>query len=114
MTTKIDRAELRRLCSEAIHHPDSVVRRERDQEIGQDAVTNILDLLDSLEAAEAREKRLREALRPFAFYAEQRSRKPFNGMDDVINGIHVGTEWEAEIRLSHCEAARAALAETAP
>jgi hypothetical protein len=52
---------------------------------------------------------LREALEPFARYAEMREAKPLRGLDDVIHGIHPGSEWAAELRLSHCEQARAAL-----
>jgi hypothetical protein len=33
-----------------------------------------------------------------------RDEKPFNGLDDVIHGIHTGTEWAAELRLSDLRA----------
>lgn len=53
--------------------------------------------------------RLRAALAPFARYAEMRTLKPFIGLGDAIHVIHTGSEWEAEITLTHCLAARAAL-----
>jgi hypothetical protein len=64
-----------------------------------------------LRGAEAIEEvaRLRAALEPFARYAEMREAKPLRGLDDVIHAIHTGSEWEAELRLSHCIKARAAL-----
>lgn len=64
-------------------------------------------LLDDRDAEIAR---LRAALEPFARYAEMRAAKPFVGLGEEIHAIHTGTEWEAEITVSHVNAARAALA----
>lgn len=50
---------------------------------------------------------LRTALKPFARYAEMRSAQPLSGLGDIIHCIHTGSPFEAEIRLSDCEAARA-------
>lgn len=33
-------------------------------------------------------------------YIAMRDAKPFRQMDDVIHSVHIGTEWEAELRLS--------------
>lgn len=33
-------------------------------------------------------------------YLAMRDEKPLRQMDDVINAIHTGTDWEAELRLS--------------
>ncbi len=52
-----------------------------------------------------------ETLKPFANYAEKRAAKPFMGLDDIVHGIHTGTEWEAEIRLSDCDRAAKLLKE---
>lgn len=48
---------------------------------------------------------LEAALAPFAAYAEKRLAQPVKGLGDVIHTIHGGTEWEGEIRFSHCLAA---------
>lgn len=53
---------------------------------------------------------MREALEPFAKYAEVRERQPMLGLGDDIHVIHSGTDHECAISLSHCKAARAALA----
>jgi len=54
--------------------------------------------------------RLREALQPFAVFAEKFAAKPINNLDDRFYSIHDGTKWQAELRRSHCDTARAALA----
>jgi hypothetical protein len=53
-----------------------------------------------------RVKELEAALRPFANYAEKRDAKPLRGIGDSIHCIHTGTEYEAEITLTHCRHAR--------
>jgi hypothetical protein len=58
-------------------------------------------------------RRLREALAPFAKFAELWEAKPLSGMDDIIYRIHAGTEWDAELRLSDCQKAREILDENA-
>jgi hypothetical protein len=55
-------------------------------------------------------KELVEALKPFALFAEKYDAKPLRQLDDRIYGIHAGTEWEAELSVSDCRKARAALA----
>lgn len=57
----------------------------------------------------ARLRRAEEALKPFARFAEQFDRMPMNGIADAFYGIHFGTEYEAELKLSDCRRARAAL-----
>jgi hypothetical protein len=52
----------------------------------------------------------REALGPFAKFVERFDAMPIRKQDDVLYGIHTGTEWEAEIRLSDLRKARALLA----
>lgn len=54
--------------------------------------------------------KLRRALQPFAEFAKQYARKPMRQQHDILHAIHAGTEWEAEIRISYCEEARACLA----
>lgn len=49
------------------------------------------------------------ALRPFADYALKRAAMPLNGLGDVLHAIHIGTEWEAEVTLTQCNAALALL-----
>lgn len=56
-----------------------------------------------------RAKRMEEALRPFAAFAEAWESKPLSGMDDGVYRIHAGTEWEGVLRLSDCRKAREAL-----
>lgn len=53
---------------------------------------------------------LLEALRPFAAYADARDRQPLLGLGNSIHVIHAGTEFEFELKLSDCYAARAAIA----
>jgi len=48
---------------------------------------------------------LEAALRPFAVYADARLRMPLNSLGDSVHTIHGGTEYEAEIKFSHCLAA---------
>ena len=55
---------------------------------------------------------LAERLKPFAEFARAFDAKPIRGLDDRLYGIHTGTEWEGELKLSDCRAARAALART--
>ena len=62
-----------------------------------------------IERLTAEIERLRAALRPFADYADARDAIPMTGLGDVIHGIHCGTPYGYELRLSHCKAARAAL-----
>lgn len=57
----------------------------------------------------ARVQRLEEALRPFAFFSAQYDRQPLRGQDDSFYGLHVGTEYEAILKLSDMQKARAAL-----
>lgn len=53
------------------------------------------------------------ALEPFAKFAEQWNRKPIKTIGDDVYTIHTGTEYEASLRRSDCEQARAALVEPA-
>lgn len=53
-----------------------------------------------------RAERLEEALAPFAHFADQYERAPLRGAADTLYGIHTGTEFEAELKLSDCRAAR--------
>ncbi len=84
---------------------------------------SMLEIVDETLIAETKLEtelaRLREenremvvALQPFAVYAEKRAAKPIKNLGDSVHAIHTGTEWEAEITLSDCEAARAILART--
>lgn len=74
------------------------------------------EVLDAERAAHAETKAQRDAalraLRPFARFAEQWDRQPLSRIDDNFYSIHTGTEYEAELRLSDCRAARAILAAT--
>jgi hypothetical protein len=66
------------------------------------------------ERARAREARLEAALRPFAEFARRFALKPIPNAAraDILYGIHAGEEaLEADVRLSHCCAALAALEE---
>jgi hypothetical protein len=58
-------------------------------------------------------RRLRDALAPFARFAEQWNRNPLRGIDDVLYAIHAGAD-RAEIRLSDCRRALAALRPSSP
>jgi hypothetical protein len=53
-----------------------------------------------LMALRKRVQELEEAIKPLAFFARQWQRQPMRGMDDVIYAIHMGTEYEAELRRS--------------
>lgn len=46
-----------------------------------------------------------EALRPFAKHWKSFKSKPMRGMGDDFHGLHMGTEWESEIKWSHFQAA---------
>lgn len=59
-------------------------------------------------------KRLREALEPFARFADAWDAQPLGGVADQVYTIHAGTIYEASLRLSDCRAARQALAPTRP
>jgi hypothetical protein len=61
------------------------------------------------EKAEAELVRLREALRPFALFAEKWDIKPLRGISDEFYAIHAGEDGAA-LRLTDCRKARAALA----
>jgi len=67
---------------------------------------------DMAEHARRLERQRDEAvalLRPFAEFAEKWKQKPLSAIGDAVYGIHAGTEWEAVLRRSDCEAARAFL-----
>ncbi len=59
-------------------------------------------------------ERLREALTPFATFADAFDTKPISNLHDELYGIHggdsCGDDGGASLRLSACRAARAALA----
>jgi hypothetical protein len=50
-----------------------------------------------------------EALETFSHYSAIRSAKPLLGLGDIIHGVHHGSEWEANIKLSDCDNARTVL-----
>src|SRR5262245_11996728 len=50
-------------------------------------------------------KGLREALEPFAKFAEAFDAQPIRGLHDEMYNIHTGTQWEASLRLSDCRRA---------
>jgi len=54
------------------------------------------------------------ALEPFAYFIEQYKRQPFRNQDDVYVSIHLGSEFEAKIRLSDMEKASEALSKLPP
>jgi hypothetical protein len=62
-----------------------------------------------VEALEAENARLREALEPFAHFADQWNKQPLRGIADTVYVIHLDTEYEAAFRLSDCQIARRAL-----
>ena len=41
-----------------------------------------------------------ESLHRIKRYIQMRDEKPIKHSHDIINGVHAGTEWEAELRLS--------------
>lgn len=69
-------------CNTVLRNPD-----------GPEAATALTSLIEENE-------RLREALKPFAQFVERFDNKPLRTLDDELYAIHVGTEWEASIRLS--------------
>lgn len=70
---------------------------------------------DELKALEGRVRALEDALRPFALFAERFDANPLRGISDTLYGIHGGCEGkEAELRLSDCRNARAALVGETP
>lgn len=75
-----------------------------------DASIELTQIQDALDAKDREIARLRDALKPFAFFAEQWERRPLRGIADELYGIHAGTEFEAGIRLADCRKAREALA----
>ncbi len=73
------------------------------------AQEDLNDARDEISKLEATNDALVEALEPFAAFADAFEAKPLSGLDDVIYKIHAGTEWEASIRRSDCNKARAAI-----
>jgi hypothetical protein len=73
-------------------------------------LADIEKLATALRQLREENARLREALQPFAVFAEKFAAKPINNLDDRFYSIHDGTKWQAELRRSHCDTARAALA----
>ena len=79
------------------------------------ALRSVLAWVASGDAHPDHEKAVQEleamiaSLQPFAHYARMRAAKPLRNAAGVIHGIHSGTEWEAEITIQDCEAARKAL-----
>lgn len=49
-------------------------------------------------------KEVEEAAGRIERYVAMRDAKPLNNLDDLIHGIHTGTEWAAELRLSDLRA----------
>lgn len=64
---------------------------------------------DRLAAMRDRIKVLEAALEPFAIYSEKRDAMPLKGCGDAVSIIHPGTDYAAEITLTDCRRARAAL-----
>lgn len=60
-------------------------------------------------ALRSRVAKLEAALRPFAKYARARAAQPLRGLGDTIHLIHPGSPHEAELTLTDCNAALAAL-----
>lgn len=54
------------------------------------------------------------ALEPFAHFIKQYKRQPLRGQDDVYVSIHLGSEFEAQIKLSDLEKASDALSKLPP
>lgn len=69
--------------------------------------------LAQMARASARVAELEAALRPFALFAERFDAVPMRGLDDVLYSIHGGegapSGKGADLRLSNCRRARAAL-----
>lgn len=62
---------------------------------------------------EAENAALREALKPFARFAEVWNHKPLGGSGrNPFYEIHVGTEWHGELNLRDCETAQRLINET--
>ena len=79
------------------------LRQRMDDTKGSDviAVLRNTELIPLLEAAETLERIAKsEACQRLLRYVEMRTAKPMNQLGDVVHGIHTGTEWEAELRLS--------------
>ncbi len=64
---------------------------------------------DEIERLRSLLKEAGEALEPFSHYSAMRSAKPLLGLGDIIHGVHHGSEWEANIKLSDCDNARTVL-----
>jgi len=72
----------------------------------KDAVDLCRRTKDTFEKLTTRIAELEGALQPFAYFAEQYDRQPLRGVADTLYGIHTGTEFEAELTLTACRAAR--------
>jgi hypothetical protein len=57
--------------------------------------------------------RMEDALQPFADFIEKFDEKPLR-LDDEFYAIHVGTEWEARLKLSDLRKAKEVLHEEMP
>ena len=79
-----------------------------------EAVQALRDAADALEQKNVRIAELEAALKPFADFAEKLdaklAAKPMRSLGDNFYGIHIGTDFEAELTLTDLRRARAALA----
>ena len=63
------------------------------------------DICERYTVALRENAKMAEALRPFAHFWRQWERQPMRGLDDEFYVIHTGTDYEASLRRSDCEAA---------
>lgn len=67
--------------------------------------------IEEIRQLEAKCAKLAAALSPFATFATKFDEKPIRRIGDAVYGIHLGTKWEAVLRISDCRKARIALKE---
>lgn len=63
----------------------------------------------ALSTLQEQKRKLEEALKPFADFADAWDGMPISGIHDDLYGIHAGSEHEGWLRLSDCRRARALL-----
>lgn len=91
---------------------DKEIARLSEQLGGANAMVEALRTMEGM--AMANNARLRAALKPFAEFAAHFNAQPISNTEraDILYAIHGGTQWETDVRLSHCRAALKALEET--
>jgi hypothetical protein len=106
-----ERDGLRKALIESGRNAGALLADEVSSSFLQLVPEEIAALYGRRQAAEAKLEEVRVAAEPIKHYIAMREAKPLRQMDDSIHGIHIGTEWAAELKLSSLRALAAVLTE---